>query len=192
MLSFPEILKMYDARIAQLARVVTYGTGELSMFDVLIQAGRVALWQASKRFDPTRLPDLWMYAHPRVRGAMLDELRLHASTSRHYRKRIRNDDIADVSWAALYPCSMLAAVNVPSGSNPEVDCELIERVTFVKRAFERLSDSRQYVIQRIFFEGVSLKTIGRELKLSESRVCQIKQRALVAMRKWITALMEID
>ena len=59
----------------------------------LLTAGRVGLMEAARRFDPRR--GTWAsFACRRIRYAVFDELRLHASTGSHLRNRVREVHLA--------------------------------------------------------------------------------------------------
>jgi RNA polymerase sigma factor FliA len=62
--------------------------------DDLVQTGMLGLFEASQRFDPSRVTDFSSYANPRITGAILDELRRLDSCSRQNRRTARAGEAA--------------------------------------------------------------------------------------------------
>jgi RNA polymerase sigma factor FliA len=60
----------------------------------LVQTGVIALLEASGRYDVSREVDFSTYAHRRITGAILDELRKFDPCSRHDRKQAREAEKA--------------------------------------------------------------------------------------------------
>jgi hypothetical protein len=81
----------------------------------------------------------------------------------------------------LYPRSLEAARDVASPGDPEEDLLCAETATLVKQAFDHLRGNERRVIREYYFEEKTLLDIGRELGVTESRVCQIKMSALRTM-----------
>lgn len=60
-----------------------------------------------------------------------------------------------------------------------------ERRRLLQKAIDALGDDRERTALRLYhLNGVSLRDIGAQLDLSESRVCQLHRRALVQLRQW--------
>jgi RNA polymerase sigma factor for flagellar operon FliA len=62
-----------------------------------------------------------------------------------------------------------------------------ERSALLRAALETLSAREQRVILLMFIEGQSLAQVGEALGVSESRICQIRARALRLMRRQLAA-----
>ena len=63
-------------------------------FDDLVQAGMIGLMDATRRFDAQQGSEFDAFASPRIRGAILDELRAQDWTPRRNRQLQRQIDIA--------------------------------------------------------------------------------------------------
>jgi len=181
-MDFRELLDEHLPKIKWLVHKISRGRGGQTELDALISAGKVALWQSSERWDPSVSPDLWKYAHSRVKGAMLDELRQLDQLSRTAREKIKRDEVGELQWALLKPCDMDNAINVPSHSNPEREChEGIQR-DVIRAQIEKLPPRLQMIVRMHFLEDEFLADIGRQMGITESRVCQLKGEALRLMR----------
>ncbi|MDF7800918.1 FliA/WhiG family RNA polymerase sigma factor [Pontiellaceae bacterium B1224] len=66
--------------------------------DDLLQAALVGLYKAIMDFDPERGVPFEGYAYPRIRGAILDELRASDSLSRSKRKRVDRVEEVIAEW----------------------------------------------------------------------------------------------
>jgi len=201
-------------------------------FEDLVGAGTVGLVQALEGFDPARGLAFSTYAMPRIRGAMLDELRSRDWTPRLIRARRRRlaeetarlqqtlgraptpSEIAtaleidlDTYWRWADETEgrvMLAldqAVNAESSEEPclhetipdrgsgapEEALARREAIDDLFLAFGELSERERLVLALYYYEELSLKQIGEVLHVTESRVSQIRTRALKRMRQRIDA-----
>lgn len=68
----------------------------------LSQAALVGLYKAIVDFDPQRGVPFEGYAHPRVRGAVLDELRANDALSRRQRSRVDQVEAVIAEWMREY------------------------------------------------------------------------------------------
>ncbi|MDF7808022.1 FliA/WhiG family RNA polymerase sigma factor [Pontiellaceae bacterium B12219] len=66
--------------------------------DDLLQAALVGLYKAVLDFDPSRGVPFEGYAYPRIRGAILDELRSSDSLSRNKRKQVDRVEYVIAEW----------------------------------------------------------------------------------------------
>ena len=182
---FDDVLRAHRTRVERTAWSVSLGVGGRLVLDGLISAGAVALWQAWQRYDPARSPDLWRFAFPIVRGAMLDEMRFTDHLSRDARHAVKTGNAERISWGLLYPCGLENAESVPHVLDPEKTCEASERESLARRAVESLLGSERRVAHEHFFEGRNLLDVAQELGVSESRACQLKKSAVEKMRRFV-------
>jgi len=79
----------YHRLVRQIARRVFMTVSSALPLEDLVQIGAIALLEASSRYDPAGGGSFSSYASLRIRGAMLDELRRYATTSRASRVQRR-------------------------------------------------------------------------------------------------------
>ncbi len=195
--------------------------------DDLIGAGTVGLVQALEGFDPGRGLAFSTYAVPRIRGAMLDELRARDWMPRSIRMRSRqlnearaalqqelghmpaHEQIAERLGIPMEQFwrwqdeaegrALLAfdqspggdgedsrlheAIADPEAPDPSAAIEGAEEMDQLKAAFAQLAPKDRLVLSLYYYEQLNLKQIGEVLHVSESRVSQLRTRALQRLRE---------
>lgn len=76
--------------------------------------------------------------------------------------------------------------------SPEKTLEEKEELEYLSKAIELLNDKDKTVLSLYYYEGFTLKEIGKVLEVSESRVCQLHSRAIVHLRKALQDLRYSD
>ncbi len=194
--------------------------------DDLIGSGTLGLVQALEGFDPGRGLAFSTYAMPRIRGAMLDELRARDWMPRSVRTRSRqlaaaraklqqslgrqpsHEEIASTlgvdlptfwKWQeevdgrlvlqldgashggddALPLAETIADVAAEEPGDALDETGTLERM---RGAFRQLSTRDRLVLTLYYYEEMNLREIGEVLHVSESRVSQIRTRALRRLR----------
>jgi len=70
----------------------------------------------------------------------------------------------------------------PDAALPGDELEAEEQRALVRAAIAELPEKERTVLALYFFEELTLKQIGEVLKLTESRVCQIRSQTLRKLR----------
>jgi RNA polymerase sigma factor for flagellar operon FliA len=193
--------------------------------DEMVNIGTLGLMSALETFDESRGLAFSTYAVPRIRGAILDELRRQDHVPRSIRRKTR--DIAharetlmrtlgrapregevarlldiDVETLWRWQAEMERTVQVSLSStegddearpspieylratNESVDDQLQQEETVVvlREAILRLKDQQRTVLSLYYFEELNAREIAEVLGISESRVSQIRSKALAALR----------
>lgn len=196
--------------------------------DELVSAGTVGLIQALEAFDPERGLAFSTYAVPRIRGAMLDELRSRDWMPRSVRTRRRllartrsalqhelgrAPDDREVAQAlgielecywrwidetdsrvmiALHHTdgagaddASALAESIPDRDAPAPDARITKAETMreLGAAFASLPQKDRLVLALYYYEELNQKQIGEVLHVTESRVSQIRSRALKRLRR---------
>ena len=126
----------------------------------LVQEGSLALRSIAEGFDPDRGVSFAVYAWPRVRGAMLDYIR------RCYRE----------TWPSTNAGAELQ--NSDEGSSAAA----VENHLVCELLTDLLDSREKAIIRGEFLEGHSLAALARQMHVSDTRVRQIRNRALRRMR----------
>lgn len=66
--------------------------------------------------------------------------------------------------------------------SPEKAFEDNEEIEYLTKAMETLNEKDKQVLSLYYYEGLTLKEIGKILEVSESRVCQLHSRAIMHLR----------
>jgi RNA polymerase sigma factor for flagellar operon FliA len=146
-----------------------------------IQEGQLALCDAIARFDPARGIKFESFASRRVWGAMLDFLRQSRFFSGCRKRRCQPPVPLDA------PRFAGDTHRVRTGHDALVDRSELRREQ-IRDAIDALDalplDERQrLIVRRLYVDGRSLRDVGRELGVCESRICQLHSEILARLRQ---------
>jgi RNA polymerase sigma factor for flagellar operon FliA len=200
-------------------------------YDDLLSFGVFGLLDAIDRFDTSKGFSFQTFAVPRIRGAILDELRKYDWISRTGREKLQKlgrameivlhekgalSDRALMDVAGMdekeyretlelssrsYIVSLDEVLALEDGEvsregilpdDGESASDLLEEeedVLRVAAALQSLPEREVQVISLYYYEGLTLKEIGKILGVTESRISQIHGKALASLRS-ILALQE--
>lgn len=190
-----------DMRLVQrIATGVQRAFGLADVVDVpeLVQFGWVGLLEARARFENERGADFRLYAHQRIRGAMLDGIRKATNLPRGAYRKLRmaqmevDDDVQfgdELSTALdsgrLFRGSGFMVVQSPYPTEPAPEQPSPEDDIHEKRRFERLQmtvdelgEPDRTVARRRVIEGESLAAIAEDLGISRPWAWRVLERAL--------------
>jgi RNA polymerase sigma factor for flagellar operon FliA len=218
--------------VHHVARQLVRGlAGEVDL-DELVSAGTMGLMGAVAAFDAARGLAFSTFAVPRIRGAILDELRRQDHVPRSVRRKTRNIASARESLthrlgrtpetrevaAALgvdaptlwrWMADVDGATHVPLdrgpdreggspapaeflGSDDESADERLSReeeVAMLRDALLQLKDQERTVLSLYYFEELKAREIAEVMGVSESRISQIRSRALAQLRGLLAPLL---
>ena len=195
--------------------------------DDLIGAGTLGLVQSLEGFDPGRGLAFSTYAMPRIRGAMLDELRTRDWMPRSVRMRSRQlqgaraqlqhklgrqpspEELAGAlgidlptywRWQEEIDGRVVLQLDAGHDDSDERAPRLSESIADLsaeepgdglddretrdrlRDAFDRLGNRDRLVLTLYYYEELNLRQIGEVMHVSESRISQIRTRALKRLR----------
>lgn len=221
------LLEEHLGLVHHVARQVSRTLAVRADFDELVSAGTIGLMTALEGFDATRGLAFSTFAAPRIRGAILDELRKQDHVPRSIRRKTREiaaareayqrehgyapDDRelarqlgvdmdtlwrwqSDVEGAHHIPLDRAPgereqsapapAELLPAGDETGVEDGLTheQEVAHLKDALLRLKEQERVVLSLYYFEELKLHEIAKVLELTESRVSQIRSKALSKLR----------
>lgn len=160
--------------------------------------GLLAMVECAHRFDVNRNVQFRTFAVPRIRGAILDELRARDHLGRKERQAQRSKAMVDecndqqVVDESVYEKNWLEKLQretFSTGDDPVSTVEMHLLYEQLREAFRQLSEREQFVIRRHYFEHQRLNAIGRELSVTEGRIRQIRCRALLLLRAHLVEVM---
>jgi len=195
--------------------------------DDLVSAGTLGLIDAFEHFDASRGLAFSTFAAPRIRGAMLDELRRLDRVPRSVRRKGRQIDGATMALAGLLgrepghaevadglgidvatlwrwqaereAAHVVSLDRAPSASDAsrgggewlagstgdEIDesLTLAQEVDHLRDALLELPEQERTVLSLYYFEELKLNDIARILGVSESRVSQIRSKAISRLKR---------
>lgn len=152
-------------------------------FDMLHNAALLGLEQAARRFDPkinARFKTVCLW---RVTGEMGDACRRSDDMSRVARKQHRDSGMPAVVTSidaldATEQRRLKAVIPAKAEINQhELNREVVEALSMVP-----VGKSRD-VVKAYYLEGLKMHEIGKRMGLSESRICQIHDKAISEARR---------
>lgn len=230
-----QLLKEHLGLVHHVARQMSKTLAVKADFDELVSSGTMGLMSALEAFDPSRGLAFSTFAAPRIRGAILDDLRRQDHVPRSIRRKTREITTAretlgrvlgraatdtevaehlgvdretlwkwqaDVEGATHVPIERNATDSEPGTPNPievladdahetiEDSLTREQEVHHLRDAILRLKEQERTVLSLYYFEELKLHEIAGILKLTESRVSQIRSKALQKLRAELRPLRE--
>ncbi|HUG41764.1 MAG TPA: FliA/WhiG family RNA polymerase sigma factor [Longimicrobiales bacterium] len=229
------LIERHVPLVRYFARRLTASLGGDVERDEVVSAGMLGLLDAVEAYDPERGYRFSTYAAPRIRGAMLDELRRRDDAPRSVRRRQRrlveteerlavelnrlprHAEVAAVlgvdagtlwGWKSdvlrANPVSLEDSVGGGAGGGSrrlrdtvELDAPDAEgrvarqqEVERLHRELEGLEERERLVLRLYDFQEMKLREIAELLEVTESRVSQIRTRAIGRLRDRMADLRE--
>jgi RNA polymerase sigma factor FliA len=228
-----ELLAEHISLVHHVARQIHRRVSSDVELDELVSAGTMGLIEALERFEPTRGLAFSTFAVPRVRGAILDELRRNDNVPSSMRRRTRTltaarealrhelgrepmaQEVAEMlglDLPALWKLEAEAEGTMRvaldgSGSDDGDDAPhpqpmaseddyagvenritLDQETAILRETILRLSQQERTVLTLYYFEELKLHEIATVLEVTESRVSQIRQKAVTKLRGELSSL----
>jgi RNA polymerase sigma factor FliA len=221
--------------VHHVARQLARGLAAEADVDELVSAGTMGLMSALESFDVSRGLAFSTFAVPRIRGAILDELRRQDHVPRSVRRKTRamssaresltrtlgrtpgSSEVAselglDEQTLWRWQADVEGAVHVPLdrsapdldgltatpaeclGSGEELTDERLSReedLALLRSALLGLKDQERTVLSLYYFEELKAREIAEVMGVSESRISQIRSKALSQLRAVLTPLQAI-
>jgi RNA polymerase sigma factor FliA len=96
--------------------------------------------------------------------------------------------LEDILYSEDDDMPLMGMIEDQKSPSPEKAMEEKEELEYLAKAIETLTEKDRNVLALYYYEGLTLKEIGKVLEVSESRVCQIHSRAIVNLRKAMVKL----
>ena len=213
--------------VHHVARQLSRALAAPADFDELVSCGTIGLMNALEAFDASRGLAFSTFAVPRIRGAILDELRRQDHVPRSIRRKTRDISHARETLTRIFgrpatdqelaehlgidqgtfwrwQSETESAVHIsldhsasdqegPSGLPPDLlasepestvedDVNREQEREILRNALGRLKEQERIVLTLYYFEELKLHEIAEVLDLTESRVSQIRTKALARLR----------
>ncbi|MFN8582722.1 MAG: FliA/WhiG family RNA polymerase sigma factor [Gemmatimonadaceae bacterium] len=213
--------------VHHVARQLSRALAAPADFDELVSCGTIGLMNALDAFEPSRGLAFSTFAVPRIRGAILDELRRQDHVPRSVRRKTRDISHARETLTRIFgraasdreiaehlgvdlatfwrwqsetesavqisldqsatdhdgqPGLPPEAVMFDAESSIEDEVNRDQEREILKEALRRLKEQERVVLTLYYFEELKLHEIAEVLELTESRVSQIRAKALGKLR----------
>lgn len=226
-----ELLTQNLRLVHHVARQVARSSRADIEFEDLVSAGTIGLINAIDNFDTSRGLAFSTFAAPRIRGAILDDLRRRDHVPRSVRRKQRElgrardallarlgrapseEEIAeemgieieklwrwqrDAEHAARISLDRPTDTMTGQGATPEEliageeghDIEAVinreQEVTLLRDEILQLKEQERIVLSLYYFEELKLHEIASIMSLTESRISQIRSKAIANLRARLT------
>jgi len=205
-------------------------------FDDLVSAGTIGLVNAIENFDPARGLAFSTFAAPRIRGAILDDLRRWDHVPRSVRRKQRDMNSArerlrtrldrepldselaeeleiDIETLWRWQSETLNAIQVSlnqpiertPGEGVQRPLEFLvgddgvsaderigheQEVAILQREIMALPERERLVLTLYYHEELKLREIATVIGLTESRISQIRSKAIATLRERLNPIRE--
>jgi RNA polymerase sigma factor for flagellar operon FliA len=168
-----ERILQHSALVKRMARIVAARVPSSVSLDDLVGAGMVGLVLAADRFDGVRGVPFETFARCRIQGALLDFLRGEDPLSREARRRLRESQRAGGESNEPHFVDIDAIADlIPGEQTPSMDDgDAIARIR-LRKVVAGLPEGDRRLIQLYYTEERTLREVGAELGVTESRICQ--------------------
>lgn len=203
-------------------QLIRTGPAREREMDDLVSAGTIGLLHAIESFEPERGLAFSTFATPRIRGAILDDLRRNDTAPRSVRRKQRDlsqarerlsgrlgraptaDELAqelgvETEQVRRWELDAEGGIQLSlDGGHPDRDRSALplpveeesvdeiigreEEVRILAKAIEALRHPDRLVITLYYHEGLRMHQIAEVLGVTESRISQIRSRALRDLR----------
>lgn len=106
----------------------------------------------------------------------------------NYINYISQISLEDMLFSEDDEIELKGTIEDKNSPSPERTLEEKEELEFLTKAIDSLNDKDRLVLSLYYYEGMTLKDIGKVLQVSESRVCQLHSRAILHVRKALKKL----
>jgi RNA polymerase sigma factor for flagellar operon FliA len=221
------LLKEHLSLVHHVARQLSRTLAAPADFDELVSCGAIGLMSALDAFEPERGLAFSTFAVPRIRGAILDELRRQDHVPRSIRRKTREIHAARETLTRIFgrlasdrevaehlgieletlwrwQADTESAVHVPlehtttdaegntqqvvepltNDAESPIDEEISRQQEYeiLRNSLSTLKEQERIVLTLYYFEELKLHEIADVLELTESRVSQIRAKALGKLR----------
>lgn len=88
--------------------------------------------------------------------------------------------------------NLMGVIEDKNSPSPDSYLEDKEKLEILTKAIELLKEKDRMILNLYYYEGLTLKEIGKVLEVSESRVCQLHSRAIRNLRDCMKKLHYVD
>ena len=155
----------------------------------LVNEGVMAILARASGYDPSRSSPKTFFAK-RIYGAMMDYLRSLDFLPRSYRQRnphlrplVPIDKTFQTDEGDTYGYDNILQSHHDTFSEAAEGVDLERFGALLEETIDGLPEVERQTVLAYFYGSHTLKEVGASLRLSESRVCQLKTKALERLKK---------
>ena len=183
------LITQYRPYVHKVARSVAAQLGLRGNTEDLASWGYLGLIEAAERFDPARGVSFRTFAHTRIRGAVLDGLRLERGGSHRLARRMRSyHELVDGLRETMLDGGYVSGMEAPPREvhrcfdSPDRHLWLVELRDRLENALSILTPLERDLVENRYLRDRSLQSYAAERRMSKSWFSRLHKRALVKMR----------
>ena len=92
--------------------------------------------------------------------------------------------------AVAFPVEMYSDSRIAEFDEADAELERQAERDILAKAIDALPETEHTVVSLYYYEGLTLKEIGRVLGVTESRACQVHGKAILRLRARVQSLLE--
>ena len=204
-----EDVKKHEDLVKKIVTIYKYSHPNFD-FDILMCYGYEGLIDAFEKYDENREVSFDTYASQRIRGAILDGVRIELGSKRVnpeiyngvkalYEKNFSNEEIAEklnikestvehmISLYNYYNMQYLDDPNfnveLSNSNSSMLEVENFELPGIINEVLETLTDKQRRVIELIYFEELSESETARRLNVHQPDISRTHKAAISKMRR---------
>ena len=216
-----QIIEEYIPLVKYIASRVMFAKNKYMEYEDLVSYGMIGLIDAINKFDNSKGMKFSSYASIRIKGAMdklnrynkaIEELQgklLREPTTQEISNYlgISSNEVAEIENYINYismvslesvifsddeDVNLMGVIEDKNSPSPHSYLEDKEKLEVLTQAIELLKEKDRMILNLYYYEGLTLKEIGKILEVSESRVCQLHSRSIRNLRECMKKLHYVD
>ena len=200
-----KIVEQYIPLVKYIASRIMIGRSTYIEYEDLVSYGMIGLMDAISKFDPDKGIKFSSYEaidalqNRLLREPIIDEiaeyLNITVSEVADIERYINFMSVVSLEGILFSEDDELTVMGVVEDKNspsPHDSYEDKEKVEILAECIEKLKEKDRTILNLYYYEGLTLKEIGKVLEVSESRVCQLHSRAIKNLRVMLQKINYIE
>jgi RNA polymerase sigma factor for flagellar operon FliA len=180
-------VESYLPLVGAIARTVSQRLPPSVEVDDLVQDGVLGLIGAVRRYDPSRGVVFSTYAGHRIRGAILDGLRMRDPLPRAVRRarKAAGADPSSVTGFQLLDLDHALSLSADEETGPEAQALESDLRRRLRAGFAALPVRDREVLLLRMVHGLPLRLVAHRLGLSITRAAELETRGITRLRRYL-------
>ncbi len=185
-----ELIKNYTPLVYHVIKNTKRPMVTILDFEDIVQFCFGGLVTCIRKYKPETTVPFKNFAYTRMSGAIIDACRSNSALSRSEMKNLEKDSIEFITaYNFTSPCELNVEMNLAVENDEN---EIDDKNIMVGKCINSLKEPYKEVSYQYFFGNKTMKEIGKEFKVSESRISQILKKTKDKIRKYEKCLHQLE